>query len=211
MVREAARVLGISPARMRQMLRAGELEGELGPSLVEGAPGPWLVPASAVRAYLEGRKAAVSSETVAMPREEVPPPDEPPSGAEKAGTPTETSERLSEGVGALRDKAEEILSELDRLEGRLEAAEVEQLALRETASREKARAERLQAELDRVRSDRQAEQRALWQRLFGGQVPPLRETATRSLKPSPKPTMRCSERHFVRRSATRSAKGSGMR
>ena len=71
---------------------------------------------------------------------------------QKAGTPTETSERLSEDVGALRDKAEEILAELDRLEGRLEAAEVEQLALRETAGREQARAERLQAELDRVRS-----------------------------------------------------------
>ena len=165
---EAARVLGISPARVRQMLRAGELEGERGPKLVEGAPGPWLVPASAVRAYQEGRKGAVASDTVAMPREEIPRPDEPPSGTEKAGTPTETSERLSEGVGALRDKAEEILVELDRLEGRLEAAEVEQLALRETASREKARAEGLKAELDGVRSNRQPEQRAPWRRLFGG-------------------------------------------
>jgi chromosome segregation ATPase len=135
---------------------------------VEGAPGPWLVPASAVRAYQENRKAAVASETVAMPREELHPQDEPPQGTEKAGTPTETSERLSEGVGALRDKAEEILAELDRLEGRLEAAEVEQLALRETASRENARAERLQAELDRARSNRQPEQRAPWRRLFGG-------------------------------------------
>ena len=166
---EAARVLGISPARVRQMLRAGELEGERGPTLVEGAPGPWLVPASAVRAYQEGgRKAAVASDTVAMPREEISRPDEPQPGAEKAGTPTETSERLSEDVGALRDKAEEILAELDRLEGRLEAAEVEQLALRETASREKARAERLQAELDGVRSNRQTGQRAPWRRLFGG-------------------------------------------
>jgi hypothetical protein len=165
---EAARVLGISPARVRQMLRAGKLEGERGPKLVEGAPGPWLVPASAVRAYQESKKAAVASDTVAMPREEIHPPDDPPPGTEKAGTPTETSERLSEGVGALRDKAEEILVELDRLEGRLEAAEVEQLALRETASREKARAERLQDELDRATSNRQAEQRAPWRRLFGG-------------------------------------------
>jgi hypothetical protein len=153
---------------MRQMLRAGELEGERGPSLVEGAPGPWLVPASAVRDYMEDRKAALSSETVAMPREEVPPPDEPPSGTEKAGTPTETSERLSEGVGALRDKAEEILSELDRLEGRLEAAEVEQLALRETASRERARAEKLQAELDAARSGGRPQHERSWRRLFGG-------------------------------------------
>ena len=156
---EAARMLGISPARVRQLLRAGELKGERGPSLVEGAPGPWLVPASAVRVYQESQMEAVAeadaSATVAMPRDEVFRPDEPPPGTEKAGTPTETSERLSEDVGALRDKAEEILAELDRLEGRLEAAEVEQLALRETAGRERERAERLEAELDRVRSREQ--------------------------------------------------------
>ena len=165
---EAARVLGISPARVRQMLRAGKLEGERGPSLVEGAPGPWLVPASAVHVYQEGKTEAVASETVAMPREEVFRPDEPPPGTEKAGTPTETSERLSEDVGALRDKAEEILAELDRLEGRLEAAEVEQLTLRETAARERARAEKLEAELDSVRARGQTEQRSSWRRLFGG-------------------------------------------
>ena len=165
---EAARVLGISPARVRQMLRAGELEGERGPSLVEGAPGPWLVPASAVRVYQESKTKAVASETVAMPQDEVFRPDASLPGTEKAGAPTETSERLSEEVGALRDKAEEILAELDRLEGRLEAAEVEQLALRETAARERARAERLEAELDRVRSQGQAEQRSSWRRHFGG-------------------------------------------
>jgi hypothetical protein len=155
---EAARVLGISPARVRQMLRAGELEGKRGSSLVEGAPGPWLVPASAVRVYQESKTEAVASETVAMPRDEVSPPDKPPPpGTEKAGAPTETSERLSEDVGVLRDKAEEILEELDRLEGRLEAAEVEQLTLRETAARERARAERLEAELDRMRSRGQTE------------------------------------------------------
>ena len=165
---ETARVLGISPARVRQMLRAGELEGERGPGLVEGAPGPWLVPASAVRAYQENRYARFASDTVAMPREEIARQEEPPSGPERTGTPTETSERLSEGVGALRDKAEEILAELDRLEARLEAAEVEQLALRETASREKARAEGLEAELDRVRSRGQTGQRGPWRRIFGG-------------------------------------------
>jgi hypothetical protein len=165
---EAARMLGISPARVRQMLRAGELEGERGPSLVEGAQGPWLVPASAVRVYQESKTEVVASETVAMPRDEVFRSDESPPGIEKAGTPTETSERLSEDVGALRDKAEEILAELDRLEGRLEAAEVEQLALRETAARERERAERLETELDRVRSQGQPDQRSPWRRLFGG-------------------------------------------
>ena len=168
---ETARILGISPAPVRQMLRAGELEGERGSEYVEGAPGPWRVPASAVRAFQEGQRPIGDAETVALPREEIAPaarPDQSSPGGVKADTPSETSERLSEGVGALRDKAEEILVELDRLEGRLEAAEVEQLALRETASREKARAERLQDELDRATSNRQTEQRAPWRRLFGG-------------------------------------------
>ena len=167
---ETARVLGISPARVRQMLRAGELEGERGPERVEGAPGPWRVPASAVRAFQEGQRSIDDAETVALPSEEIAPaalPDEPSPGRGKADTPSETSERLSEGVGALRDKAEEILVELDRQERRLEAAEVEQLALRETASREKARAEKLQADLDAARSGGQAEQGGSWRRLFG--------------------------------------------
>jgi len=103
-----------------------------------------------------------------MPREEISPPDEAGPDREKPGSPSETSERLSEGVGALRDKAEEILAELDLLEGRLEAAEVEQLALREAASREKERAEKLQAELDARRSDGQEEQRGYWRRFLGG-------------------------------------------
>ena len=165
---EAARVLGVSPARVRQMLRAGELQGERGPSRVEGAPGPWLVPTSAVRAHREGLQAQGAANTVAMPREEISPPDKagPDTGA--SDSPSETSERLSEGVGALRDKAEEILAELDLLEGRLEAAEVEHLALRETASREKERAERLQAELDARGSGGQEEQRGYWRRFFGG-------------------------------------------
>jgi len=166
---EAARVLGISPARVRQMLRAGELEGKRGPKRVEGAPGPWLVPESAVRAYQKSRKPVGVADTVALPREEISPSaDEPTSAERKTDTPSETSERLSEGVGTLRDKAEEILAELDRLEGRLEAAEVEQLALRETASREKERAERLQSELDAARSRGEGATRSPWRRFFGG-------------------------------------------
>lgn len=165
---EAARVLGISPARVRQMLRAGELRGERGAKRVEGAPGPWLVPAGAVRAYQEGRQPVGAADTVALRREEISPPEESLSGSGKADTPSETAERLSEGMGALRDKAEEILAELDRLEGRLEAAEVEQLTLRETASREKERADRLQAELDATKSRGEVGQRGPWRRFFGG-------------------------------------------
>ena len=134
---------------------------------MEGAPGPWLVPASAVRAYQEGRRAVDAANTIALPREEVPPPGGDQPGGGIVDKPSETSERLSEGVGALRDKVEEILVELDRLEGRLEVAEVEQLALRETASRERERADKLQADLDAARAGRQREPGGSWRRFFG--------------------------------------------
>src|ERR671917_113478 len=76
---EAARLLGISPARVRQMLRKGELQGERGPMRMEGVPGPWHVPAGAVSAYREAREArealeAVDAqETVALARQQIAP------------------------------------------------------------------------------------------------------------------------------------------
>jgi hypothetical protein len=60
-------------------------------------------------------------------------------------------------VGALRDKMGEILKELDLLESRLEAAEIEHLAVREGASREKGRADGLQRALDARRVQRREE------------------------------------------------------
>jgi predicted transcriptional regulator len=169
---EVARLLGISPARVRQMLRAGELEGKRGPALPEGVPGPWRVPVGAVSAYGEGRNAlaaADADETVALPPQEIAPStprDAPgvssPEGLPPEEAPSETSERLSEGVGALRDKAEEIIEELDLLESRLEAAEIEHIAVRDAAGREKERAEKLQAALDAERSGRQEEHPGSW-------------------------------------------------
>jgi hypothetical protein len=177
-VHEAARLLGLSPARVRQMLRAGELEGERGPELPEGVPGPWRVPAGAVSAYGEAREAlekTEADETVALPSEEIVPstPQDAPGTSSPEGrppevAPSETSERLSEGVGALRDRIGEILEELDSLESRLEAAEIEHIAVREAASREKERAEKLQAALDAERAGRREEQPGSWRRrLFG--------------------------------------------
>lgn len=160
-VHEAARLLGLSPARVRQMLRAGELEGERGPELPEGVPGPWRVPAGAVSAYGEALETADADETVALPLQEIAPstPQEAPRASSPEGrppevAPSETSERLSEGVGELRDKIGEILEELDSLESRLEAAEIEHIAAREAAGREKERAEKLQAALDAERAGR---------------------------------------------------------
>jgi hypothetical protein len=174
---EAARLLGISPARVRQMLRAGELEGERGPELPEGVPGPWRVPAGAVSAYGEAREALEApdaDETVALPNQEIAPsaPQDAPRASSPEGrlpkeAPSETSERLSEGVGALRDKIEKILEELDLLESRLEAAEIEHLAVGEAASREKERADRLQTALDAERAERREERPGSRRRLSG--------------------------------------------
>jgi hypothetical protein len=153
------------------MLRAGELEGERGPERMEGVPGPWRIPARAVSAYREAREAlevADAEETVALPRQESAPsmPQDasrvPTEGQPPEHTPSESTERLSEGVGALRDKIEEIIEELDLLESRLEAAEVEHIAVREAAGREKERAEKLQAALEAERAGRQGERPGSW-------------------------------------------------
>ncbi len=42
-VDEAARILGLSPERVRQMLRSGKLEGERPEERIEGVLGPWRI------------------------------------------------------------------------------------------------------------------------------------------------------------------------
>jgi hypothetical protein len=177
---EAARLLGLSPARVRQMLRSGEIEGERGPGVAGGVPGPWRVPASALEAHRRGERRPGPEaphddavETVAMPQGVPAPsasdvaPDLPPPGGGAVDTPSETSERLSEAVGTLRAKAEGLLEELDRLEARLEAAEVQEIALREAARGEKERADALRAELDAGRSGGRGERRGRWRGPLG--------------------------------------------
>jgi hypothetical protein len=173
---EAARLLGLSPARVRQMLRSGEIEGERGPGVAGGVPGPWRGPASALEAHRRGERLPDpetpddAAETVAMPQGVPAPdaaPDLPPPGGGAVDTPSETSERLSEAVGALRAKAEGLLEELDRLEARLEAAEVQEIALREAARQEKERADALRAELDAGRSGGRGERRGRWRGPLG--------------------------------------------
>ena len=167
---EAARLLGLSPARVRQMLRAGVLAGERGPELFEGVLGPWRVSASAVQAYIDrrGTSAADAAETTVVSEPDAWVPAS--SGvSDPADTPSETSERLSEGIGELRKKARELLEELERLDGRLEAAEVEQLATREALGREEERSARLQTELEAERArSRERQGESPWRRLFGG-------------------------------------------
>jgi hypothetical protein len=162
-VDEAARVLGMSPARVRQTLRSGELEGVRREERIEGVLGPWRIPAHAVRAFQESLRAGDAETTVVLQPDEEATADtlsgdlEPPLGEIKAKTPSEASELLSEEVGELREMAKALLGELDRLEGRLEATEVEQFALREALRREKERSERLAAELKSERANRRGE------------------------------------------------------
>ena len=159
-VDEAARILGMSPARVRQTLRSGELEGVRREERIEGVLGPWRIPARAVRAFQESLKAEDDEATVVLsPGEEatadtLPGTPEPVSGEIAAGTPSEASERLSEEVQELREMTRALLAEIDRVEGRLEATEVEQFALREALRREKERSEQLQAELEAERAGR---------------------------------------------------------
>ncbi len=167
-VDEAARILGLSPARVRQMLRSGELEGERREERIEGVLGPWRIPAQAVRAFQERRAAReATADTVAGDSQS-------PAGEATGVTPSEASELLSEGVRQLREKVEDLLGELGRLESRLEAAEIQETTLRESLERESERAERerqraqmLQAELDAERARRNEEPRGAWHRLFG--------------------------------------------
>jgi valyl-tRNA synthetase len=159
-VDEAARILGMSPARVRQTLRSGELEGVRREERIEGVLGPWRIPAGAVRAFQERLRAGDDEATVALsPGEEatadtISDTPEPMSGEITAGTPSEASERLSEEVQELREMARALLGEIDRVEGRLEATEVEQFALREALRREKERSEELRAELEAERAGR---------------------------------------------------------
>ena len=172
-VDEAARVLRLSPARVRQMLRSGELEGVRREERIEGVLGPWRIPAHAVRA-LQERRAASEATADTLGRGSRPPP-----GEVTSVTPSEASELLSEGVRQLREKVEDLLGELGRLESRLEATEIQEATLRqslkresERADRERARADGLRAELDAERQSAERarggeEPRGSWRRLFG--------------------------------------------
>ena len=182
-VYEAARILGFSPARVRQMLRSGELDGERTEGHAKGVPGPWKVNASSVRAVRASqedtqrgeRRAAgeeageEAAETVALGEGMTGRPAAGDSGRETGGTPSEAAELLSESVRGLMEKLEALRRELEKLEGRLEFSEIQEFALQESLRRERERADGLQAELEAERRERRGGQpRSPWQRLFGG-------------------------------------------
>lgn len=169
-VDETASILGFSPSRVRQMCRSGELEAERREGRIEGVLGPWRIRKDAVHAYSEGQASRAEREdaeladatTVASsPLDDSGPTGrpEPPVGQANAGgldsdTPSEASELLSESVRELRERAEALVAELERLEGRLEFAEIQDLALREALRRETERSDELQARLEAERARR---------------------------------------------------------
>ena len=167
-VDEAARILGASPARVRQLLRAGELEGERPKTYVEGVLGPWRIPTYAVRAYGEARVPDDAAATVVLrPGESLAGASPAVPRAEAADAPSDASEILSESVREIREEAERLLAKLERLEGRLEASEIQEFALREGLAKEKERSEALRAELDAERTRRGGGGRGGQRRPFG--------------------------------------------
>ena len=184
-VYEAARILGLSPARVRQMLRSGELEGERVEEYAQGIPGPWRVGAGSVRALRAGRgdtqggddrEAGEDAETVAMREGLAEGAAAEGPGRPAGGTPSRAAELLSESVRGLVERVDALRRELEQLEGRLEFSEIQEFALqespkkeRERAERERERADALQARLDAERRERTGgEQLGTWRRLFGG-------------------------------------------
>jgi hypothetical protein len=138
-VEGAARILKLTPGRIRQMLRAGELEG-VPPGEAESGGRGWKIPMHAV--HDRDRPARVGR------------PSEPP----------ESPERLSE----LEVEVRELRYQLGLSRGRIEITEKAESTLREALERERERAdsereraEKLQAELDHARLP-------WWRRLFGG-------------------------------------------
>lgn len=121
-VEEAARVLQLTPGRIRQMLRAGELEGVPPGEAGSGERG-W-------RVYMRS-----------VHDRERPPRVERPSGPPEA----------SESVRTYRERVEALQRELGRLEGRLELTAEASSTLREQLERERERGDRLEEELREAR------------------------------------------------------------
>jgi excisionase family DNA binding protein len=126
-VDEAARVLKLTPGRIRQMLRAGELEG-LSPE-ASGERG-WKIPMHAVHDR------------------------DRPGRVERSSEAPESPERLSDLEAEVRDLRYQLGLSRGRIEITEKAESTLREALereRERADSERERAEKLQAELDRAR------------------------------------------------------------
>jgi excisionase family DNA binding protein len=138
-VEEAARVLKRTPGRIRQMLRAGELEG-VPPDESEGRG--WKIPAHAV--HDRDRPARV----------------ERPSEARSLESP----ERLQDLEAEVRD----LRYELGLSRGRLELTEKTESTLREQLERERERADKERERAEQLQAELEEARRPWWRRMFGG-------------------------------------------
>jgi len=117
-VDDAAGVLELSPACVRQMLRTGELEGERREERIEGVLGPWRIPKRVVHDLREGEPDVLrakhrdvydpDSTTANTPLGETTTATSPEAlvSSEEAGaeTPSEAAELLSESVREVRKR-----------------------------------------------------------------------------------------------------------
>jgi excisionase family DNA binding protein len=142
-VEEAAKVLQLTPGRIRQMLRAGELEG-VPPGEAESGGRGWKIPMRAVHD---------------RPR---------PARVERPERPLEASERLAELEAEVRD----LRYRLGLSEGRLELTEKAESTLRDSLQRERERADQAELEARQLRGmleEARKPERSLgwWRRVFG--------------------------------------------
>lgn len=142
---EAARVLNVTPGRIRQLLESGELEG-----FKDG--GRWKVPQRAVHARLEEFPRRMRETATDAP--------------ENVREMQSRVEHLQHQLGRLERQTE--LEEITRstLEGQLdrerERADEERDRLLRERDEERRRADELQRQLD------EEQRRGFWSRLFGG-------------------------------------------
>jgi hypothetical protein len=173
-VDEVAGLLELSPACVRQMLRAGELEGERREERIRGVLGPWRIPRPTVhslrqeepgvlkakrRNVCETDATTVSATTARLPLKEATADTLSEELTDEVSTnaPSEASELLSESVREVREKAEALRKELGLLESRLELMEITEFALQEGLQREKERADRERERADRLQAELEAE------------------------------------------------------
>jgi excisionase family DNA binding protein len=146
-VSEAAKILQLTEGRIRQMLRAGDLEGAP-PDQSHGRG--WRIPMRAVHAILEERRGRADAVAELS--------------AEAQGT------ALGEAA-ELRARVETLQRELGRLEGHLELTERTESTIREQLQRERERADEAELEARRLRAaleEARKPEPPWWQRMYGG-------------------------------------------
>jgi len=137
---EAARVLGISKRQVTNLLNAGELEGR------QEASGRWRVPQRAVHGLLEERRKG----------------GRPPSRSSTQRT-LGGRERSTED----RERVEDLLRQMGRLEGRLELEETARSTVEDQLGRERDRADAAERRAEQLEQELRESRRGFWSRLFG--------------------------------------------